>query len=153
MTLNAALPSATSLPASCHVSEPASEFVYVSSVLKRFSATVTIGADQLPPGRHSSAQRAGPRVEIITVSSRCFCVHCSPSASGITLAAFALFSAAIHWFHVFGADVMPAFFRTDGLYQRMLARWMFTGTEYRWPLYLIWLISEAGKTLANPACL
>src|SRR5215204_6478879 len=115
MTLNAALPSATSLPASCHVSDPASELVYVSSVLNRLSPSVTPLFDQSPLPVQSAAQRAGPMVEIIVVSSRCCCVHCSPSESGITPAAF-------------------AFFRTAGLYQRMFARWMFTGTEYSLPL-------------------
>src|SRR4051794_22290785 len=135
MTLNAALPSITSLPASCHVSEAASEFVYfVSSVLKRSIAVLTPALFQLPPFVHSFAQPLGPSVEIRTVSNRCFCVHCSPRASGMTPAAFALSSAATNSSHVLIGVLMPAFERTDGLYQRMFARWMFTGTEYRWPL-------------------
>ena len=36
--------------------------------------------------------------------------------------------------HVIGAPLIPAFFSVAGLYQRTFARWMFTGTEYRWPL-------------------
>src|SRR5215210_2065088 len=135
MTLKAALPSITSLPASCHVSEAASEFVYfVSRSLKRLIAVVTPALFQLPLFVHSCAQPAGPSVEIRIVSNRCFCVHCSPSASGITFAALALSSAATNWSHVVGTEVIPACLRTAGLYQRMLARWMFTGTEYRWPL-------------------
>src|SRR5215204_472683 len=134
MMLKAALPSATSLPASCHVSDAASGFVYVSSVLKRLSASVTPGAFQLAPFLQSAAQRVGPIVAIITVSSRCCCVHCSPSASGMTPAAFALSSAAMNCDHVVGGEAIPAFCRTLGLNQRMLARWMFTGTEYRCPL-------------------
>src|SRR5215204_2403761 len=109
MMLKAALPSATSLPASCHVSDAASEFVYESSVLKRLSPSVTPLFDQLPFFVHSAVQRAGPIVEIITVSSRCCCVHCSPSASGITPAAFALSSAAMNCDHVVGGEAIPAF--------------------------------------------
>ncbi len=72
MTLKAALPSATSFPASCQVSDAASEFVYPSTVLKRLSAAVTFFADHLlaEPGLQSAAQPFGPRVAIITVSSR-----------------------------------------------------------------------------------
>ena len=55
--------------------------------------------------------------------------------------------------HVVGTLVMPAVLRTFGLYQRTFARWMFTGTEYRWPLYLIWLSSDAGISLSKPYCL
>src|SRR5437762_2866314 len=153
MMLNAAFPSATSLPASCHVSDAASEFVYVSSVLKRLSARETPALFQSPPFFHNAAQRVGPIVERMTVSSRCFCVHCSPSDSGITFAAFALFSAAMNSLHVVGTVVMPASFRTFGLYQSTFARWMFTGTEYRWPLYLIWFSSVFGMILSKPYCL
>src|SRR5215211_6740394 len=144
MTLNAALPSATSFPASCHVRFAASGFVYPSSVLKRLSAVVTFAVFQFAPLCHSAFQPAGPSTPIMTVSHRCSAVHCSPMESGITPAAFALFSAAMNALHVVGTFVMPAFFRTDGLYQRTLARWMFTGTEYRWPLDLIWLTSDFG---------
>src|SRR4051794_3040240 len=130
MTLNAALPSVTSLAASCHVREAASEFVYfVSSVLKRSIAVVTPALFQSPPFVHSFAQPLGPSVEIRIVSNRCFWVHCSASESGMTPAAFALSRSATNSSHVFGGPAMPAFCRTDGLYQRMLARWMFTGTE------------------------
>ena len=81
------------------------------------------------PVFQSAAQRAGPIVAIITVSSRCFCVHCSPSDSGITPAVFALSSAVMNSAHFVGTLVIPAFFRTAGLYQSTFARWMFTGTE------------------------
>ena len=67
--------------------------------------------------------------------------------------AFALSSAAMNSVHVVGAFAMPASFRTFGLYQSTFARWMFTGTEYRWPLYLIWLINDAGITLSKWYCL
>src|SRR6266542_1920587 len=153
MMLKAALPSATSLPASCHVSDAASEFVYESSVLYRLSASLTPGFDQSAPFLHNAAQRFGPIVEIITVSRRCLDVHSCPIASGMTPPAFALFRAAMNWAHVFGGEVIPAFRRTFGLNQRMLARWMLTGTEYRCPLYLIWLSSWLGIFAPKPYCL
>src|SRR6266567_1747233 len=91
MTLKAALPSIMSLPASCHVSDAASEFVYfVSRSLKRLIAVVTSALDQLPPFVHRFAQPDGPSVEIRIVSNRCFCVHCSPSESGVMLESYAL---------------------------------------------------------------
>ena len=48
--------------------------------------------------------------------------------------AFAVFRSEMNSFQVFGAPLIPAFFSVAGLYQRTFARWMFTGTEYRWPL-------------------
>src|SRR5918994_4841730 len=129
MMLKAAFPSATSFDASCHVSDAASEFVYESSSLKRLSDALTSALPQLPPFFHSADHLAGPSFPIMTVSSRCFCVHCSASASGITPAFFAFFSAVMNSPHVFGAALIPALRRTAGLYQRMFARWMFTGTE------------------------
>src|SRR5919204_6958187 len=150
MTLNAALPSATSFDASCHVSDWASEFVYDRRSLNRLSAVVTLALDQSPPFFQRDDQPLGPSVAIITVSNRCFCVQSCPRASGITPAFFASLSAAMNASQVFGTLLMPAFFRPLGLYQRMFARWMFTGTEYRWPLYVICLISCEGMILLKP---
>src|SRR5215212_8246822 len=137
MMLNAALPSATSFEASCQVSDALSEFVYDSNSRYRFSAVLTPGLFQFAPFFQSDAQPFVPIVAIITVSSRCFCVHCSPTASGIRFAAFAFFSAAMKPLHDFGAPEMPALRSAAGLYQRTFARWMFTGTEYKCPLYVI----------------
>jgi len=118
--------------------------------LKRLSAVVTCGVFQFAPFFHSAFHFVGPRTPIMTVSHRCSAVHCSPIASGITPAVLALFRSAMNSSHVAGGFEMPAFCRTDGLYQRTFARWMFTGTEYRWPLYLIWLSSDFGMTLPKP---
>ena len=95
---------------------------------------MTCGEPQFAPFLQSAAHPSGPSEPIITVSSRCFCVHCSASASGIRFFAFACLQVEMNSFQVFGAPVIPAFFSVAGLYHRTFARWMFTGTEYRWPL-------------------
>ena len=149
MMLKAALPSTTSFDASCHVSEAASEFVNVEQRL--------VAVDRRRHARRSSSCRCPSRARRTRrpdrrEQDRLEQVHVRPLLADDErddAGVFAFWSAAMNCAHVFGGRVMPAFLRTFGLYQRTFARWMFTGTEYSLPWYVIWLISCFGHDLAE----